>query len=265
MNDRDDLDLESSDLTRRDSIEQALANERDALAKILGASAAALGAGIAHEINNPLAQVQMSLELCLEALALGGADLASLQSYLHDALDGTRRIAAIVHARTTSEENLGLAVRAASDLLEQSSTGSVDGRVSSIVTTTGFRPNVLVIDDEETLTDVLHRILTIDCEVVSVNHGREAIAVLGDESLPIFDLVLCDLTMPGVSGEQVYAEATKKRPALSGRFVFMTGGTLSARSRRFLDETGATVLQKPFDVAEVRELVLSSTDRARIG
>jgi hypothetical protein len=71
--------------------------------------------------------------------------------------------------------------------------------------------------------------------------------------------------MPGVSGEQVYAEATKKRPALSGRFVFMTGGTLSAPSRRFLDETGATVLQKPFDVAEVRELVLSSTDCARIG
>ncbi len=264
MNERDDLDPESSDLTRSDSIEQALANERDALAKVLGAAAAALGAGIAHEINNPLTQVQMSLELCLEGVVDGGSDLASLQKNLRDALDGTKRIAAIVHARTTSEENLGPAVRAASVLLERSSLDSVDRRSASR-DTTAPRPNVLVIDDEETLTDVLHRILMNDCEVVSVNHGREAIALLADERQPMFDLVLCDLTMPDVSGEDVYAEATKKRPALASRFVFMTGGTITARSRRFLDATGATVLQKPFDVADVRELVLSSTDRARIG
>jgi PAS domain S-box-containing protein len=118
------------------------------------------------------------------------------------------------------------------------------------------RPRVLVIDDEPALTKTLQRILLRDCDVVVTNHGREAIALLIEPEEPAFDVILCDLMMPEPGGEAIYAQVTRARPALAGRFVFMTGGTFTAQGRHFLATVAAPVLEKPFDLQRLRAVVL---------
>jgi CheY-like chemotaxis protein len=116
-----------------------------------------------------------------------------------------------------------------------------------------------VVDDEVALTRTLDRILAPTCDVVVMNHGRDALALLSENPTPGFDVVLCDLMMPEITGEEVYTEVTRRWPDLARRFVFMTGGAFTPRGRRFLESVSAPVLEKPFDASQVRALV---TERA---
>src|SRR5208282_4216282 len=83
------------------------------------------------------------------------------------------------------------------------------------------RGRLLIIDDEVALTRTLRRALSANNDVVTVNRGRDALALLADVRQPDFDLILCDLMMPELSGADVFAEATRSRPELAQRFVFM--------------------------------------------
>ena len=115
---------------------------------------------------------------------------------------------------------------------------------------------VLVIDDEAAVGRTIQRLLGEQYEVVVLTRGREAIDLLvGKEAN--FDLILCDLTMPEVTGMDVYARATQARADIGQRFVFMTGGTFSPRARDFLDHVPNERLDKPFDLQTVRNLARS--------
>lgn len=115
------------------------------------------------------------------------------------------------------------------------------------------RPRVLVIDDEEVLLRVIEDLLVDRCEVVTTRFGAEAIRILeGDRE---FDLIVCDLQMPGVDGPAVYAKTLELAPNLASRFVFATGGAVTARGRTFLDESRVRVLHKPFRVTALLDLL----------
>ena len=115
---------------------------------------------------------------------------------------------------------------------------------------------VLVIDDEAAVGRTIQRLLGEQYEVVVLTRGREAIDLLvGKEAN--FDLILCDLTMPEVTGMDVYARATQARADIGQRFVVMTGGPFSARARDFLDHVPNERLDKPFDLQTVRNLARS--------
>jgi PAS domain S-box-containing protein len=117
------------------------------------------------------------------------------------------------------------------------------------------RPRLLVVDDEPALTRVMERILRRDHDVVAVNTGRDAVALLTSPGDAAFDLVLCDVMMPEVTGEEVYSEVCRQRPELGGRFLFMTGGAFTPHSRRFLDSLSVPVVDKPFDATALRALI----------
>lgn len=68
-----------------------------------------------------------------------------------------------------------------------------------------------------------------------------------------YDLVLTDTKMPGLDGIEFFHEAVRRFPAL--KVVFLTGDLLAGDKREALESTGAPVLAKPFDVADVRRLV----------
>jgi CheY-like chemotaxis protein len=124
-------------------------------------------------------------------------------------------------------------------------------------TTSGSHARLLIIDDEEIVARTLQRALAEDHDVVVVTRGRDAVAALTEDNGTPFDLILCDLMMPEMSGEDVYAEVTRRRPDLARRFVFMTGGPFTTRGRQFLESVDAPVIDKPFDVAIVRAMVRS--------
>jgi CheY-like chemotaxis protein len=115
---------------------------------------------------------------------------------------------------------------------------------------------VLVIDDEAAVGRTIQRLLGEQFEVVVVTAGKDAIDLLVGKGAD-FDLILCDLTMPDITGMDVYARATQARTDVGQRFVFMTGGTFSTRARDFLDHVPNERLDKPFDLQTVRNLARS--------
>jgi CheY-like chemotaxis protein len=112
---------------------------------------------------------------------------------------------------------------------------------------------VLVVDDEVAVGRTIQRLLGDRHEVVVVSGGAQALDVLdgGGE----FDVILCDMSMPEVTGMDVYTRATASRPDLASRFVFMTGGSFHPRTRQFLETSATTRIDKPFDLNVLRSLV----------
>ena len=109
---------------------------------------------------------------------------------------------------------------------------------------------VLVVDDEEPIRVALERFLTsAGHAVVTVSSGSEAIwRAEGEE---VFDVVLLDMRMPDVSGQQIFERWSKERPDLAQRVVFLTGDIVSADLQGFLNGTGRPFLPKPFEFEAV--------------
>lgn len=120
------------------------------------------------------------------------------------------------------------------------------------------RSKILVVDDEPRIANRLAELLR-DHEVVVATTGTEAIERLARES---FDAVFCDLMMPDVKGTDVFEAATRDRPALRGRFVFMTAGAFTPGARELLDRVSTVRLDKPFTETQVQH-VLSLVVTAR--
>ena len=78
-----------------------------------------------------------------------------------------------------------------------------------------------------------------------------------------FDLVLSDVRMPELDGAGLYRELERIDPNLTSRFVFMTGDSLSAETRQFIERVGALSLSKPFSPDEVRRVVRRALERAK--
>ncbi len=122
------------------------------------------------------------------------------------------------------------------------------------------RARVLVVDDEPMVGASLRRALSAH-DVVSVTSAREALArIEGGER---FDVILCDVMMPGMSGPELYAELDRRGSDAARRLVFLTGGAVHPSTREFLARTPAAVLEKPFDAAALRALVAAAVSEAR--
>ena len=115
------------------------------------------------------------------------------------------------------------------------------------------RLKILIVDDEDALARALHRDLGSRHDVTTALGGREALAALR-EGGP-FDLVLCDVMMPDVSGIDLYEDVRASDPATANRFVFMTGGAFTERARGFLESVPNARLEKPFGAAEIDAVV----------
>lgn len=115
------------------------------------------------------------------------------------------------------------------------------------------RARILLIDDEPNLGVTLRAGLREHTDVVSVRSGREAIRTLLEDAA--FDLILCDLMMPDLTGMDVFEEIVRQRPALGARFVFTTGGAVTERARAFLESMPDRLLDKPFRLEEVEALL----------
>jgi CheY-like chemotaxis protein len=115
------------------------------------------------------------------------------------------------------------------------------------------RPRILVVDDEPVMGSLLRRIFSAAHEVTVVQHGRDALSIMDGGAE--FDVVLCDVVMPDLSGPQVYEAVRQRHPRLVDRFVFITGGAIHEKSRTFLASIKNPVLTKPFELATIRDLV----------
>jgi PAS domain S-box-containing protein len=102
------------------------------------------------------------------------------------------------------------------------------------------RRRVLLVDDEPLVLRSLSRTLGRTHDITTASNGKEALTLLTQER---FDLVLCDLLMPELSGIELWE---RLGPEQRATLVFMTGGSSSAETHTFLEEQRPPVLQKPF-------------------
>jgi len=115
------------------------------------------------------------------------------------------------------------------------------------------RRRILAVDDEALLLKAYRRMLTDVHDVVTALGAQEALSTL--ERDRAFDVVLCDLQMPEMSGMDLHTEVQMRFPSLADRFVFVTGGAFSIDAKRFLEESVCAVIQKPFRIEDLLALV----------
>lgn len=131
------------------------------------------------------------------------------------------------------------------------------GRIQRLVTSDRAgeeaRARVLVIDDEAVVLRAFRRILEPPHEVVLAQGGAAGIQVL--ERDRGFDVVLCDLSMPGVDGTQVFRFLERADPRLLQRLVFSTGGAFTDAAQQFLRNLENDIVEKPLSPGELRQAV----------
>jgi PAS domain S-box-containing protein len=114
---------------------------------------------------------------------------------------------------------------------------------------------LLIIDDEPMILGALRRSLATDYNVTCVGDGRRAAERMraGER----YDIILCDLMMPDLTGMDLHAELDKLAPDQAARMVFVTGGAFTPRAREFLERVPNARVEKPIDLQNLRMLLLN--------
>ena len=121
----------------------------------------------------------------------------------------------------------------------------------------GGGDTILVVEDEDAMRELTRRILVRNGYTVLIAaRGQEAIAISQDHPGAI-DLLLTDVVMPQMLGQEVASSITMLRPSV--RVLFMSGYAQSLLSSRMTLEPDVALLEKPFTearlLAKIRELL----------
>jgi PAS domain S-box-containing protein len=114
------------------------------------------------------------------------------------------------------------------------------------------RQRVLVIDDEPMVRNVLAKLLADTHNVTVAASGADGLALLATMR---FDVIICDVMMPGMNGREVYRRIAEAHPGMEKRMVFISGGAFAPELERFLEATPNPKLAKPFRLDDVLKVV----------
>jgi signal transduction histidine kinase len=115
---------------------------------------------------------------------------------------------------------------------------------------------VLVVDDEPVIARLIQKAL-VKHDVTTAHDGREAVALMGQHA---YDVILCDLIMPEMTGMDVYRAALQRVTPVNERIVFMTGGAFTQRARDFLQSVPNLRIEKPFDLNHLERTIYEAAD-----
>jgi signal transduction histidine kinase/CheY-like chemotaxis protein len=119
------------------------------------------------------------------------------------------------------------------------------------------RASVLVVDDEPVILKVVAAVLDPEHDVTC--EGTCEAALTRIRAGERFDVIVCDLMMPQVTGMDLYETLREIAPQQADAMLFLTGGAFTPRARAFLDRVPNTTIDKPFDaktlLGGVRRLV----------
>jgi DNA-binding NtrC family response regulator len=119
--------------------------------------------------------------------------------------------------------------------------------------------HVLVIDDEKGLRDMLaYTFRRMKFDVAVAEDGEKGVAAaLGAD----FDVVVCDVMMPGMDGIAVLEILKRERPLLE--VVMVTGFPTDETSARALELGAFDYLAKPYEIPALCTLVEKAAVRKR--
>lgn len=111
---------------------------------------------------------------------------------------------------------------------------------------------ILIIEDEELVVDLIKGVLEHDnITIDNARDGEEALVKAGSTN---YDLIVCDIKMPGMSGIAFYDKLKELKPRLAEKVIFITGDP-SSETMDFINMTGNEYITKPFKVEKFRSRV----------
>jgi CheY-like chemotaxis protein len=113
-------------------------------------------------------------------------------------------------------------------------------------------PRVLIVDDQPDMARAMARVLSDRAQVTTAGCGEDALARI--RSGERFDLVVCDIMMPGMSGLDLFDHVRSIDVVAAQVFVFATGGVSPEHQAR-LEATGVRCLMKPCDAVDLQRLL----------
>jgi signal transduction histidine kinase len=198
------------------------------------------GSGIAPEVLPHIFEPFFTTKAVGEGTGLG---LAVTRSIV-ESFGGTIDASSTLGVGTTFEIRLRKSVVRAAE----SSESGADPAVAA-----ARRARLLVIDDDHAVLRVLERTLGREHEVETLSDAREALRRLAHGEH--FDLVLCDVMMPEMTGMELHQELMRRRADLAPRVVFMTGGAFTPEAQAFFESITNPRIMKPFHAVTLRDAV----------
>jgi CheY-like chemotaxis protein len=253
-------DLVSALMATRDSAER-----KRLLAQLMVSdsllSIGTLASAVAHEINNPLTAVIGNLELAAgtidEHSELPTEREKELLALVHEALSAATRVRDIVrdYQRVITDASGEVSPQASTLRIEPAAAQETSG-APSVPKSPAKRQrsgSVLIIDDDESSAATVRRMLARQHVITVFTDAREALKEIS--SGKTYDLILCDVMMPGVTGMDFFRELSAIAPQMAERVVFITGGAYTKGARAFLEQVSNRCLYKPFSAGDLRAVV----------
>ena len=121
------------------------------------------------------------------------------------------------------------------------------------------KKQIIIIDDELMLLLSMQRMLEDEFDITIANGGQKALDTLSKRE-KWFDLIICDLNMPDINGQNLYLDIAKKYPGLEKRIVFMTGGSITSELEKFFVSNKCLCLPKPFEYSKLLQAINDSLE-----
>jgi CheY-like chemotaxis protein len=124
------------------------------------------------------------------------------------------------------------------------------------------KAQLLVVDDEAMIGLILQRALKAHDVTVMTDAGSALARIAAGTR---YDVILCDLMMPAMTGIEFHHELAKRFPEQARAVIFLTGGAFSAETAAFLASVPNPQLEKPFDVGRLQQHVNEQLRSGRVG
>jgi PAS domain S-box-containing protein len=125
-----------------------------------------------------------------------------------------------------------------------------------------YNKRMLIVEDEELVVDLIKGVLENDDIAIDIaRDGEEALAKTVSRE---YDLIVCDIKMPGMGGIAYYNRVRILNPPLAKKIIFITGDP-SSETMDFLKTTGNEYITKPFKVEQFRSRVCELLDKDQTG
>ena len=114
---------------------------------------------------------------------------------------------------------------------------------------------LMIVDDEETLTYSLYQSFILarnNYEIITAASGEEASQKLEDSK---FDLVITDISMPGMSGIELLTQIKADYPDTD--VIVMTAYGSEEKREEALQNGARYYIEKPFEIKELKQLVFN--------
>ena len=112
---------------------------------------------------------------------------------------------------------------------------------------------ILMLEDDDAFSEIFGAYLIGEGFTVErVPNGAEGLKKVMARD---FDVIVCDMMMPGFPGDMFYLAVSRTKPQLLSRFIFMTGYQGDRKINDFIRRIRGVVLWKPFQFRQMLERI----------